>query len=300
MIQYLSKIMHHQSSNHEEYKQILSSIGHDLSKPTNITISYLIPENLGNMTYPKHIKFYQIHKNDKFFTESEHHPHIDANYGSAFVDLEKKQIHETLTYLFYELKTWINTYSSNNNLSIAWWLDYGTLLGSWREKNIIRWDDDGDLGIFHKDLMKLPQKYEQDKWVFIRNPNINEYIYDGANTVVARFISKENGVFIDLFSYSMIDIDLNKRYVYNSWSMNNFRYWQFYDDLMPINGSAVFLNQTKIRFNQPRKPKKWLVNEYGSLEPPREKVWIYDENHNFSFGYYDDYEFYTHYPDYPI
>lgn len=294
--------MHQQSSNHEEYKHILHKIGHDLTKPTNITISYLIPENLQNMTYSKDIKFYQINKNTKYFTESEHHPHIDANYGSSSSNLEKKDIHKTLTFLFYEFKTWINTYTVNNNLTISWWLDYGTLLGSWREKNIIRWDDDGDMGIFYEDLQKLPQKYECEKWVFIRNPNINGYIYDGANTVVARFISKENGVFIDFFSYSIIwDIERNKRYVYNSWSMNNFKFWQLYEDLIPINGSAVFLNQTKIMFNQPRKPKKWLVNEYGSLEPPMEKLWIYDDNHNFSYDYYDNYHgFYSHYPDYPI
>ena len=299
MIKYITTLIRNQQQN-QKYMAVLSSISEDLSSTSNITITSLQPENL-EIDLPNNIKFYQLHNNKKYLTESEHHAHLDKTYGNK--DIEKSEIHKTLKYLFIEFKKWIE---KDINGTILWWLEYGSLLGSFREKNIIKWDDDGDIGIFCNDLLKLPIKYETDKWIWSRNKHINKHIYDSRNTVSARFVSKINGVFIDFFSYSIIDAidnndgnNKNKKYVYNSFSMNNFNLWQLYDDLMPLNNSAIFLNQTEIMFNKPRDTKKWLLNEYSSLEPPMEKVWQY-EDHNFSFGDYDNYEWYNQYQNYPI
>ena len=61
---------------------------------------------------------------------------------------------------------------------MSYWLEYGSLLGSYREKDIIEWDDDGDIGIMLNDLNKFPLKYETTNWIWIRNKNIKKYVYD--------------------------------------------------------------------------------------------------------------------------
>ncbi len=40
-------------------------------------------------------------------------------------------------------------------LNIIYWLDWGTLLGAVRNGKMIPWDFDIDIGIFHKDVVKL-------------------------------------------------------------------------------------------------------------------------------------------------
>ncbi len=40
-------------------------------------------------------------------------------------------------------------------LNIHYWIDWGTLLGAIRNGKIIPWDFDIDIGIFHKDVVKL-------------------------------------------------------------------------------------------------------------------------------------------------
>eukprot|EP01083_Nonionella_stella_P013861 39004_1 len=230
-------------------------------------------------------RFYQIEDNPKYFTEFEGHPHVDKQYGIE--DLSMDDIHNTLRHLYLEFKNtflpshWQNL--SNISKNACYWLEYGTLMGAYRDQDIIPWDDDGDMGIFDHCLYELPLIYESMDWVFKRNPSQNSYIYDSHNTVSARFISKRNGVFIDFYSYSTVN-----GYVYNSWSVNNFDYWQPLDDLLPLNHSGVFLlNHT---FNIPRNTKKWLLNEYGTLEVPYDHR-VYDDNYTF-YGFYnvqDDY-----------
>merc|ERR1712062_840772 len=175
-----------------------------------------------------------------------------------------------------------------------YWLEYGTLLGSWREEDIIRWDDDGDLGIFDFILAQFPMRYESADWIFRRNPYQNSSVYDGSNTVSARIISKWNGVFVDLFAYLIIG-----NYLYNSWSINDFNFWQKIDDLLPI-GEGVFLkNKT---FLIPRNTERWLLNEYKTLEAPPDKLWKYDENYTFNDEYwYNQFDLFSEqYPSYPI
>merc|ERR1712079_332553 len=108
--------------------------------------------------------------------------------------------------------------------------------------------------------------------IFRRNPNQNPFIYDAHNTVSGRFISKLTGCFIDIFAFSVIEDAVSQiRYVYNSWSIKDFAYWQRLDDLLPISDQGIFvLNET---FNVPRNTKQWLLKEYKYLEAPIGKLW---------------------------
>eukprot|EP01084_Bolivina_argentea_P304523 525930_1 len=284
LINHLNILIDHQTKN----KLIDSSTLNLFGNKKNISINILHIENLdwehrnilGNKI------FYKIENNPKYFKENEKYHHLDQQYGNSDIELTEDEIHNTLQYLFIEFKKYISNSNITHNINISktiinnnmlYWLEYGSLLGSWRDNDIIAWDDDGDIGIFDYILDQLPIKYESKQWIFKRNPQIRGYIYDSHNTVSARFISKINGVFIDLFSYWILQYN-DKEYVYNTWSINNFDFWQILDDLLPITNHTFFNHS----FNVPYNTKKWLENEYPyGLEAPK----VYNDS---DWGYYFD------------
>lgn len=129
----------------------------------------------------------------KFFAESPQDNHYDKQYFRSSLSLETKQN------LLIKLLDAFNNFTETHNT--PYWLDYGTLLGAYRHKGIIPWDDDIDLGMTEQDLIKLPNKFETDNWVWKINPYRGN---DSENTVAARFIDKNTGTFIDIFSYKKL------------------------------------------------------------------------------------------------
>ena len=270
------------------------------SLPLLPTIGLLQIKDL-SITVPQNMTFLERKNTVKYFEEQPKHPHLDSEYGVG--TLSKDDIHQTLRFLFEQFTT-VFLEEFRVNLSSEYplyWLEYGSLLGSFREQNIIRWDDDGDIGIFDFILAQFPMRYESEEWLFRRNPDVDSLIYDGHNTVSARFISKENGVFIDIFATSIIeDVISGGKYSYNSWSIKDFNFWQKLDDLLPIDKEALFLkNET---FNAPRNTERWLLKEYKTLDAPSDKLFIYDENYilNDSYWYFEYDTFYHQHPSYPI
>ena len=94
---------------------------------------------------------------------------------------------------------------------------------------------------------------------------------------------------IQIFSYSIIqDMSSNDKYIYNTWSIHDFSFWQKLDDLLPINKSAPFLNSTAL-FNKPKNTKTWLLNEYSTLGVPLEHLDNFTFSNYYSGWNYDNY-----------
>ncbi|MCU0639393.1 MAG: LicD family protein [Candidatus Krumholzibacteria bacterium] len=61
---------------------------------------------------------------------------------------------------------------------IGYWLDYGTLLGAVREKDLIDYDTDVDLGMLYRDrdkLLGLKERIEKDGFVFRKDHSAEFY-----------------------------------------------------------------------------------------------------------------------------
>ena len=89
---------------------------------------------------------------------------------------------------------------------ISYFLDSGSLLGCYRNGEIIKHDDDIDVCLFEEDFPKL-KKIEYVSSIYELQINIYDTIYDYKNMVSAQFIDKTPGsrAKIDIFSLKKID-----------------------------------------------------------------------------------------------
>jgi len=85
-----------------------------------------------------------------------------------------------------------------DNFGIKFWLDWGTLLGAVRDKKIIPWDEDMDLGVrsdnYKKIILTFPEFKEKG---FL----VNEMPLPSPKFPCTKFSFKRFGCVIDIFSY---------------------------------------------------------------------------------------------------
>lgn len=107
--------------------------------------------------------------------------------------------------------------------NIKYSLDGGTLLGAVRHKGFIPWDDDMDFGMLKEDYIKflkiceseLDEKFSLLNWD--TDPDFPFYyskIVLNNTHIVESFSSehtKYDGIFVDIFPYEKLPVDLNKR-----------------------------------------------------------------------------------------
>ncbi len=99
--------------------------------------------------------------------------------------------------------------------NIAYWIDFGTLLGAVRHKGFIPWDDDIDVSILESDMGKLRKALQED---LPSNFAFQDYTVDSnaffpyarirdkkSYCYYPHFVKlKEQGLWLDIFKYSVI------------------------------------------------------------------------------------------------
>lgn len=152
-----------------------------------------------------------------------------------------------------------------DDLNIVWWLESGTCLGAVREKGFIEHDKDIDLGIFEKDIIKIPQIIEGLHAVGFEY--ITSMKMPGNGPVIT---TTRNDIQIDLFFFyedndkmwhTVYCFDQNK----NPFPVKHVLEKRWFDELKSINflGRQVLI---------PNPPEEYLKHRYGDWRIPR-KGW---------------------------
>jgi len=159
------------------------------------------------------------------------------------------------------VKTLVLAKESLEKAGLFFWLDFGTLLGAYREKDFIKHDMDIDIAMFAKDIEAAKMAMLQGGFKLIRSfevldePTSVEQTYD------------YNGVHIDIFFYVVDDDWMNCRSFY----------WQPEDDyrfggsvkasvkkwFCPNTGFTTMLFKG-YEFNVPKDTENYLAATYGS------------------------------------
>lgn len=125
-----------------------------------------------------------------------------CKYHSACCTRNLKTILEYIDKLFRENR-------------IKYWLDYGTLLGAVREKDLIEYDTDLDIGILNEDkerLLLLKERINRDGFFFSRDHKMDFYrinlsLINTLHMDIFIWLESENG---QLFRSEYMSKDKNK------------------------------------------------------------------------------------------
>jgi len=83
------------------------------------------------------------------------------------------------------------------SINVDFWLEFGTLLGAYREKDFIVHDDDIDVGLFlNNDYIKIQKTLEKSGFKLIQQIEVDNCTYGLEQTYVYK------GVYIDLFYFT--------------------------------------------------------------------------------------------------
>jgi len=104
-------------------------------------------------------------------------------------------------------------------LGLVYWLDFGTLLGSWRNESLIPWDTDGDVGVLagpplHTIARRAPAfRFHCTTCVLVLRFNYS------AVDIPFMFVDRSTGVYIDVFQYGSVGSDLSNA-MFPTYSLN--------------------------------------------------------------------------------
>ena len=158
---------------------------------------------------------------------------------------------------------------------IPYWLDYGTLLGCYRDNSFIPWDFDGDIGILvgnHADVFNLKEKLEETFPFLLEDfchhstlgykDFLRHYSHPDHRGRFLRLVDKRGGSYIDIMHYGEIwkgyfsclsvwdSIDRDKDYTFRK------------QDILPLK-TAAFEGKT---CSIPHNPYNKLKHHFGDIK----------------------------------
>jgi len=164
----------------------------------------------------------------------------------------------------YDLLQIINEVLRNHHIPYS--MDGGTMLGAFRDKGVIPWDDDGDIVILdeHKDALSQLQAELKAKGVVLKNMGLEVFqIAFDTETLQARGIDPTNTASVDIF-INKKDNDGTIAYTSN-FLKNQFPNAYFLEDELQNMVEYPFGPPEKGLFLPgPRNPERFLQAQYGS------------------------------------
>eukprot|EP01006_Ploeotia_vitrea_P001214 TRINITY_DN104409_c0_g1_i1.p1 TRINITY_DN104409_c0_g1~~TRINITY_DN104409_c0_g1_i1.p1 ORF type:complete len:315 (+),score=10.36 TRINITY_DN104409_c0_g1_i1:84-1028(+) len=142
------------------------------------------------------------------------------------------------------------------------WLDWGTLLGSWRNHTIIPWDDDGDVGVLHSSLQKIVEKVVRFHEFGDEVAFVVKHLHHMTD-IPFILVDTNTGVYVDVFAYQHNGENLTNTdlplvdMVHNNHTVP-------FALVFPLSRCPL----GDMLFPCPRDTKGYLMSTYGSLAVP--------------------------------
>ena len=173
------------------------------------------------------------------------------------------------------IKLMIDVKNIIENLSIDYWIEGGTLLGAIREKKLIPWDHDIDMGMINYSndaIKKMIHNLKKKFYVSVKTFNNMEGVWDlGEYRVIKVYPKKyfflKDELCLDIFIYYKGNVPnvKNEVYKYVVWGKNAFHKKEFFDNLEKIEfyGESISV---------PSNYREFLKVKYGNdWETPKKK-----------------------------
>ena len=184
-------------------------------------------------------------------------------YKDYNIELNSKNEKKAIEFLF-------DVKSKLDELSISYWIEGGTLLGAIRDKKLIPWDHDIDMGIINKSdemIEQVIQKLKTFFYVSVKGFKEVEGVWNLGKYRVLKIYPRKNIFFkdnlcLDIFIYYLDE----NHYKYVVWNKNAYHERKFFDNLEQIEFYGKLINV-------PYDSEKFLEKKYGSDWKTPKKRW---------------------------
>lgn len=124
--------------------------------------------------------------------------------------------------LMIEVLKYIDNICKKND--IEYWLEFGTLLGAYRHKGFIPWDDDIDIAMTRKNYEKFIEcmKKEEDSKFYLLHKDTKEgYPFEFAKVMMRNTVlhladngsdmKMDRGIFVDIFAFDFYNSEISRK-----------------------------------------------------------------------------------------
>tara|TARA_Y100001968_G_scaffold220974_1_gene203922 strand:- start:579 stop:1658 length:1080 start_codon:yes stop_codon:yes gene_type:complete len=232
-------------------------------------ITYFLKNDLSISNHTLNGISFKTPQNLNYFVEKYKNELLMDFYKNYNISFNSKDEKKAIKFLF-EIKKIIE------NSSLDYWIEGGTLLGAIREKKLIPWDHDLDMGIINNsenhisNLIKILKKkyYVSVKSFKNTEGNWNLGKYRVIKVYPKKYLFFKEKLCLDIFVYYLGKIPNleEKVYKYVVWGKNAYHKRIFFDKLQQINfyGKPI---------NVPSNYKEFLKVKYGSDWETPKKRW---------------------------